>query len=53
MLEKIVSNACEIESVRTYVPLTVAIPSTIANAVRAVLSLRPQRPRRTIDLTCG
>ena len=53
MLEKIDLNACEIESVRTNVPLIVAIPRMIANAVRTVLSLRPQRPRSAIDLTCG
>jgi hypothetical protein len=53
MFEKIVSNACVIESVSTKVPLTVAIPSTIANAVRNVRSLRAQRPRSVIDLTSG
>src|ERR1051326_8511449 len=46
MLEKIVSNACEIESVSTKVPLTVATPRTIANAVRTERSLRPARPLR-------
>src|SRR5581483_10501868 len=46
MSEKIESNALEIESVSTYVPLTVAIPRTIANAVRPVRSLRPQSARR-------
>ena len=53
MFEKIVSNACVIESVSTNVPLTVAIPSTIANAVRNVLSFRAQSPRSAIDLTSG
>ena len=41
---KIVSNALSIESVRTYVPLTMATPSTIAIAVSAVRSLRPEQP---------
>ena len=41
---KIESNALSIESVRTYVPLTIATPSTIANAVSAVRSFRPSRP---------
>src|SRR3954451_11825963 len=35
-----------IESVRMYVPVTIATPSTIARAVRAVRSLRPRMPRR-------
>ena len=42
---KIESNACEIESVRTNVPQTIATPSTIAIAVRAVRSLRLKMPR--------
>ncbi len=41
---KIVSNALSIESVRTNVPLTMATPSTIAIAVRAVRSFRPSSP---------
>ena len=53
MFEKIELNACVIESVSTNVPLTVAMPSTIAKAVRNVRSLRPQSPRSAIDLTCG
>ena len=38
---KIESNAFEIVSVRTKLPLTSATPTTIASAVRAVRSLRP------------
>ena len=41
---KIESNALSIESVRTKVPLTIATPSTIANAVSAVRSFRPSSP---------
>ena len=43
---KIASNALSIESVRTYVPLTIETPRTIANAVSAVLSLRLKSPLR-------
>ena len=42
---KIALNACEIESVRTYVPQTIATPRTIAMAVSAVRSLRLRMPR--------
>ena len=48
---KIVSNALSIESVRTNVPLTIATPSTIAIAVRAVRSLRPSSPLRANFVT--
>ena len=41
---KIWSNALSIESVRTYVPLIIATPSTIASAVRTVRSLRVSSP---------
>ena len=41
---KIWSNALSIESVRTYVPLIIATPSTIASAVSAVRSFRDRRP---------
>ena len=41
---KIESNALSIESVSTYVPLTIVTPRTIAIAVSAVRSLRPSRP---------
>ena len=41
---KIRSNAWSIESVRTYVPLIIATPRTIATAVRAVRSLRLRSP---------
>src|SRR5581483_2915377 len=51
MLVKIAWNAFVIESVRTNVPLIVAIPRMIANAVRTVRSFRPQRPRSATDLT--
>ena len=44
MSVKILSNAWSIESVRTYVPLIIATPRTIASAVSAVRSLR-RRPR--------
>src|SRR5581483_1671869 len=50
MLVKIAWNAFVIESVRTNVPLIVAIPRMIANAVRTVRSFRPQRPRSATDL---
>ena len=54
---KMLSKARSIESVRTYVPLTIATPRTIAIAVRAALSLRPRRPLRatriTAALTCS
>ena len=40
---KIASNALSIVSVRTYAPLIIATPSTIASAVSAVRSLRPAR----------
>ena len=36
--------ALSIVSVTTYAPVTIATPSTIANAVSAVRSLRPSRP---------
>ncbi len=42
---KIRSNAWSIESVRTYVPLIIATPRTIAIAVSAVRSLRLKSPR--------
>ena len=42
---KIVSNALSIESVSTNVPLTIATPRTIAIAVSAVRSLRPEQAR--------
>ena len=45
MSVKILSNAWSIESVRTYVPLIIATPSTIAIAVSAVRSLRLRSPR--------
>ncbi len=41
---KIWSKALSIESVRTYVPLIIATPSTIARAVSAVRSFRVNRP---------
>ena len=41
---KIWSNADLIVSVRTYVPLTMATPSTIASAVRSARSLRLDEP---------
>ena len=41
---KIVSKPFLIVSVRTYVPDTIATPSTIANAVRSARSFRPARP---------
>jgi hypothetical protein len=41
---KIWSNALSIESVRTYVPLIIATPSTIARAVSAVRSFRENSP---------
>src|SRR5437868_3915763 len=44
-LSRIVLNACLIEWVRTYVPLTVATPRTIAKAVSRVRSLRAQSAR--------
>ena len=44
LVVKIEPKALSIESVSTYVPLTVATPSTIAKAVRIVRSLRPNRP---------
>src|SRR6266545_4234175 len=40
------SKAAEIVSVRTYVPLTIATPSTIASAVRTARNLRPRSPLR-------
>jgi len=49
---KIESNAFVIVSVRTYVPLIIETPRTIASAVRAVRSFRPRRPlsaNRTIQ----
>ena len=45
MSVKIRSNAWSIESVRTYVPLIIATPSTMAIAVSAVRSLRLRSPR--------
>ena len=45
MSVKIRSNAWSIESVRTYVPLIIATPRTIAIAVSAVRSLRLRSPR--------
>ena len=45
MSVKILSNAWEIESVRTYVPLIIATPRTIASAVSAVRSFLLSRPR--------
>ena len=39
-------NAAVIVSVRTYVPLIIETPSTIASAVSAVRSLRPHSPLR-------
>jgi hypothetical protein len=48
---KIVSKACWIVSVRTYVPLIIATPRTIAIAVRAARSLRPSRPRTATRIT--
>jgi hypothetical protein len=42
---KILSKAASIESVRTYVPLIIATPRTIASAVSAVRSFLPSRPR--------
>ena len=47
---KIVWNARSIVSVRTNVPLTIATPRTIANAVSTVRSLRPARPLRATFL---
>ena len=47
------SNAWSIESVRTYVPLTMATPRTIAIAVRVVRSLRPSRPFRAKRSSSG
>ena len=41
---KIVSNAWSMESVSMNVPATIATPSTIAIAVRAVRSFRPSNP---------
>ena len=45
MSVKIRSNAWSIESVRTYVPLIIATPRTIAIAVSAVRSFRLSSPR--------
>ena len=42
---KIALNAFEIESVRTYVPLIIATPRTIATPVRTVRSFRRRSPR--------
>ena len=42
--EKIELNAWSIESVKTYVPLTIATPSTIAIAVSAARSFLPASP---------
>ncbi len=44
-------NAALIVSVRTYVPLIIATPSTIATAVSAARSLRPSRPLRATPIT--
>jgi len=41
---KTVLNAALIVSVKTYVPLIIATPSTIATAVSAARSFRPSRP---------
>ena len=41
---KIEPKALSIESVKTYVPLTIATPSTIAIAVSAARSFRPASP---------
>ena len=46
-----VPNAALIVSVNTNVPLTIATPSTIANAVSAARSLRPRRPRSATWVT--
>ena len=43
-------NAPVIVSVRMYVPLTMATPSTIASAVRMVRSLRPSSPLRATPI---
>ena len=49
---KIWSNALSIESVRTYVPLIIATPSTIARAVRTVRSFRVSRPLSANLIMC-
>ena len=51
-LEKIVSNAFSIVSVRTSVPLTIATPRTIAIAVRMERSFRAARPRSATRFIC-
>ena len=48
---KTVLNAALIVSVRTYVPLIIATPSTIATAVSAARSLRPSRPLSATPIT--
>ena len=50
---KIWSNAALIVSVRTYVPLTIATPRTIASAVRKARSLRPASPLSATDIMTG
>ena len=50
---KMLSKARSIESVRTYVPLTIATPSTMAIAVSVALSLRPRRPLSATRITAG
>src|SRR5919106_711555 len=46
-------KALSMVSVRTYVPLTMATPRTIANAVSTARSLRPARPRSATPIMPG
>ena len=48
---KMLSKPFLIESVRTYVPLTIATPRTIAIAVSAARSLRPSNPFSATRIT--
>ena len=48
---KMLSKACSIVSVRTYVPLTIATPSTTASAVSTVRTGRATSPRIATRLT--
>ena len=48
---KMFLNAPSIAFVSTSVPLVIATPSTIANAVRAARSFRPASPRSATRIT--
>jgi hypothetical protein len=50
-LVKIESNALDIVSVRTKLPVTIETPRTIENAVRTVRSLRPRIPLSATRVT--